>query len=185
MSGTGIPACALLPKPVTYYERNLPHWHPEGTAIFLTWRLHGTLPGFSPSRSDEAPGAVFAAWDRELDRGRKGPRWLERPGIAQNVVGALVFGERHLKLYVLTAYCVMPNHVHLVIEPHEEVARITKSIKGYTARRANQILGRSGETLWQDESYDHWVRDRDERQRIIRYVERNPVKAGLVASIGQ
>ena len=28
---------------LTYYERNLPHWQPEGAALFVTWRLHGSL----------------------------------------------------------------------------------------------------------------------------------------------
>jgi hypothetical protein len=53
------------------------------------------------------------------------------------------------------------------------------SIKRYTAREANKILGRKG-AFWQHESYDHVVRDGNELSRIIRYVKENPVKAGLV-----
>ena len=52
------------------------------------------------------------------------------------------------------------------------------SIKRYTARQCNQRLGLQG-PFWQQESYDHWVRDFDELDRIIRYIEENPVKAGL------
>jgi len=78
---------------------------------------------------------------------------------------------------------VMPNHVHVVLVPKSNLPRITKSIKGFTARKANEILGRTGEKVWQDESYDHCVRSNEELQRIIKYVERNPVRAGLVASI--
>jgi putative DNA methylase len=59
--------------------------------------------------------------------------------------------------------------------------KITKYLKGYSAYKANRILGRTGESFWQDESYDHWARDDDEYYRIIGYIENNPVKAGLVS----
>ena len=54
-----------------------------------------------------------------------------------------------------------------------------QSLKGFSAARCNCQLGSHG-TFWQQESYDHWVRDADELERIIRYIENNPVKAGLV-----
>ena len=56
-----------------------------------------------------------------------------------------------------------------------------KSLKGFTARQANRLLGRTGEPFWQQESYDHWVRSEIEWNRIAGYIEDNPVKAGLVA----
>lgn len=74
----------------------------------------------------------------------------------------------------------MPNHVHLLVHPIKPVSQITQAIKSTSARTANELLGRAGHPFWQIESYDHWVRNRDERHRIIRYIERNPVKAGLV-----
>ena len=57
-----------------------------------------------------------------------------------------------------------------------------QSVKGFTARQANLILGRTGERFWQAESYDRWVRNEAEFDRISRYIEENPVKAGLVSS---
>jgi putative transposase len=128
-------------------------------------------------------GIRFAELDREFDRAPSGPTWLKIPEIARCVQEALIFGEKQLKLYALLACCIMPNHVHKVILPRAPLARITKSIKGFTARQANEILARTGERFWQDESYDHWVRSDKELQRIIAYVERNPVRAGLAASI--
>jgi hypothetical protein len=53
---------------------------------------------------------------------------------------------------------------------------------GYTAREANRLLGRAGQPFWQAESYDHWVRDEREWDRIKAYIENNPVRAGLVAN---
>ena len=59
------------------------------------------------------------------------------------------------------------------------LAVIMKSLKGYTAHEANRILNRRG-TFWEAESYDHFVRNDAEYDRIVRYVLNNPVKAGLV-----
>ena len=74
----------------------------------------------------------------------------------------------------------MANHVHVLIHPHVDPSRLLKSLKGATAREANELLGRTGESFWQKESYDHWVRDQAEFERIRLYIENNPVKAGLV-----
>ena len=186
---------------MTYYERNLPHWHPEGAAIFLTWCLHGTPARFSrdpaaaTSRDPAAAtgrdpaaansGRVFVTADRELDCAASGPKWLQEPAIAQSVVDALRFGEHQLRLYSLIAFCVMPNHVYAVVQPRVPVPRITRAVKGFTARTANALLGRTGEPFWQDETYDHWIRNENELHRVVRYTERNPVAAGLVESSEQ
>jgi len=81
----------------------------------------------------------------------------------------------------------MSNHVHLVMTPRRDehgeywaMQNILHSLKGYTAGKANRLLGRTG-AFWQHESYDHYVRDDDEWRRIRWYVISNPVKAGLVS----
>jgi hypothetical protein len=51
----------------------------------------------------------------------------------------------------------------------------------HTAWECNQLLGVRG-AFWQHESYDHWIRDAEELERIILYIEANPVKAGLSAA---
>ena len=100
----------------------------------------------------------------------------------------------------------MSNHVHVVFTPlpiqssdvaqtvslhandndtqtkslcYNTLSSIMQSLKGYTAHKANRLLGRKG-AFWQQESYDHVVRDANEWQRIVTYVLNNPVKAGLV-----
>ena len=82
--------------------------------------------------------------------------------------------------YELAAYVVMSNYFHVLLLPRISPSRLMQSLKGATARQANLILGRSGDAFWQAESYDHWVRDAEEYRRITRYIEENPVKAGLV-----
>jgi putative transposase len=58
-------------------------------------------------------------------------------------------------------------------------------LKGVTAKRAKHWLCLNVKAFWQDESYDHWIRSERELQKIIRYVEWNPVKAGLADSVEQ
>jgi putative transposase len=170
---------------MTFYRRNLPHWHPEGKAIFLTWRLYGSLPrdflGSATGKSGcatQTSGRRFRALDAVLDRAAYGPRWLQQPEVAECVENAIMNGSS-LGHYTLYAYVIMPNHVHILIQPQVPLARITGSIKGVSARRANLALGRVRQLFWQDESFDHWVRNGTEFQRICSYIERNPVTAGL------
>ncbi len=165
-----------------YYRRKLPHWQPEGAALFPTWRLHGSLPFSVLSDRVAASGREFVRLDRRLDASRSGPLWLRDPRVATAVVSALHFAEQQLRLCQLRAWVLMPNHVHLVLFPQAELWRITKAIKGFSARQANLILGRTGQPFWEHESFDHWVRDRRELERIVGYVERNPVQAGLTES---
>ena len=80
------------------------------------------------------------------------------------------------------AYVVMPNHVDILLTPAVELREITKSIKGASARSADAVLNRAGQSFWQDESFGHWVREPAEFQRIRAYIECNPVSAGLVQS---
>jgi REP element-mobilizing transposase RayT len=105
--------------------------------------------------------------------------YLRQPAIADIVVRSIQTGVV-LGHYDLGAYAIMPNHVHLLILPKTPPDQLMKSLKGSTAREANRALGRTGETFWQKESYDHWVRDRQELERIRAYIQNNPVNAGLV-----
>jgi REP element-mobilizing transposase RayT len=116
--------------------------------------------------------------DRYLDTTSFGPMYLRQPAIAQVVVTSLLRGvdEGH---YELGAYAVMPNHVHALLLPKIPPSELMRALKGVTAREANRILGRTGQSFCQGESYDHWVRNQTEWDRIKRYIEENPVKAGL------
>jgi putative DNA methylase len=69
--------------------------------------------------------------------------------------------------------------VHLLITPRISPSRLLKSLKGVTSREANRLLNLTGAPFWQKESYDHWVRNSSEFQKIRDYIHNNPVKAGL------
>jgi REP element-mobilizing transposase RayT len=120
------------------------------------------------------------AADEELDAAATGPRWLGDSEIAGCVDKAIHRGAE-LEHYFLHAYVVMPNHVHILIAPLVPLRRITAGIKGISARDANRVLARTGRAFWQEESFDHWIRNRAQFERIRAYVEENPVKARLVA----
>lgn len=167
-----------------YYERNLPHWHPLAKDLFITWRLHGTLPLpiIEQIRKNELPaGKRFLLFDRELDRAAFGASFLADPALARIVVRALMEAQQR-GMCELHSWVVMPNHVHVLLAPRSELRKVTKWIKGVTAFRINKMLKRSGRRLWQEESFDHWIRSSAQFERVRSYIETNPVKAGLVAS---
>jgi putative transposase len=165
---------------VEFYTRRLPHWHPPGADFFVTWRLHGSLPKFPQPRLASA-GEAFLAQDKQLDHATSGPLWLKDPQIAERVRQVLLAGMTEWHFYELHAWVIMANHVHILLRPHVPLHKALMNIKSASARAANTVLRRTGKHFWQDESYDHWVRNDQERNSIIRYIHNNPVTAGLVA----
>lgn len=224
--------------PDIFYRRSLPHIQPPGKELFVTFRLEGSIPPGvlhalrqeaervqaelddippSPERTERLyreQKRLFGKWDEALDSGA-GPDYLRKPAVAEVVVENL--GRFDRKRYNLLAYCIMPNHVHVVMKPlpkmkrsdketkldqgdgqdliygenwerdesqgekqeYFTLAEIMHTMKGYTAGRANRLLGRTG-SFWQHESYDHYARDGAELERIVAYVVGNPVKAKMV-----
>ena len=149
--------------------------------MFVTWRLEDSLP---PNRHFDARSMTsiesFQAVDRLLDETRTGARYLATSAVADLVTESILHCAAAANQYELHAFVVMPNHVHLLITPNESLPRILKSLKGFTARRANDLMGRTGQTFWLAESFDHLVRDHWELDAIRSYIEENPVRAMLV-----
>lgn len=161
------------------YRRKLPHFHPDQSYLFITWRLFGTLPRTAGAVLHSNPGQAFAAEDRELAMAC-GPVWLKKVPIAYMVSDAILAGETQRHYYELEAWVVMPNHLHMLILPRAPVPVLMRWLKGSTARGANQILDRTERPFWQPESYDHCLRNASQIGRAAKYIEQNPVVAGLV-----
>jgi REP element-mobilizing transposase RayT len=177
----------------SFRRRRLPHWDVDNATYFVTSCLAGSLPArgrLASRRSCQAEqhafktaGERFVEWDAKLDH-QPAVRWLVDPALATIVQKALILG--HGTRYELIAYVVMPSHVHWVFLPAQQTqagerwsrSQILASFKRYTARECNRVLGRQG-AFWQAESYDRVVRNSEELERIVRYVELNPVRAGL------
>ncbi len=163
------------------YRRRLPHVFATDQPVFLTWRLHGSLPQHRYFRgANLSSGHQFVAMDRLLDEATNGCAYLRKPVLADMVADTIVYNAYALAQYELHAFVVMPNHVHVLATPAVPVAILAKSLKGATAKRANATLGLDGRPFWQEETYDHTVRSRREFERIKLYVENDPVRAGLV-----
>jgi len=86
--------------------------------------------------------------------------------------------------YKLGPFAIMADRVHVLLLPLVAPSRLLQSLKGFTAREANRLLGRTGEPFWRRESFGRWVRNADEFRRITAYIENNPAKAGLAARGG-
>lgn len=192
----------------TIRRRRLPHWDVPGGTYFVTSCLAGSIPAKGwidlaryrnelaryprPAGMSEAEAAsnqwkrTFVRMDRWLDE-EPGVRWFDDLDLAGVAVDTLYyFADRQ---YDLLGFVVMPSHFHWVFRPREEWSaslegtatareRICKSRNQHIAIECNRRLGRIG-AFWQHEGYDRWIRDADELERILLYIEGNPVKAGL------
>jgi REP element-mobilizing transposase RayT len=168
-------------------RRTLPHWETGRAIYFITFRLADSLPReallricsglYQTPNPTSQNRRLSPQLEKFLDSGA-GACYLGRPEIAALVAEAL--GTFAGLRYRLFAWCLMPNHLHAVIEPIGEwsLATIVHTWKSFTAKRANQLLHRTGE-FWQREYYDHVIRNGDDYTQIIRYVLENPSKAGL------
>jgi REP-associated tyrosine transposase len=123
---------------------------------------------------------VFKKYDLLLDKPVNKIQYLNQPQIREICEKAIHYYDN--KEYKLICYCIMPNHIHLVIDLIKNsrlLGDILGSIKKYSARESNKVLGKRGK-FWQLESFDRLIRDEIELYYIIRYVLTNPVNASLV-----
>ena len=191
-----------------FYRRNLPHIQPRGATFLVNYRLVDSLSREImerlPAESDQFEKALltikdpmerslllnkqqyqlFTKWDDTLDKSQVGPFWLKDDRIAEIVAQSIRYHGN--EWFDVEACCMMPNHVHLVLTPYElsetadySLAKIMHNIKRNSANHANKVLERTG-AFWQHESYDHFIRNEANLERIIKYVLYNPVKANLV-----
>jgi len=114
----------------------------------------------------------------EYEDAGHGNAWLRTPKIAGLIENAL----RHFdqERYRLMAWCIMPNHVHVLLETKEgwPVSNVLHAWKSYTSKEANKLLGRSG-SFWMNDYHDRVIRDEKHFRATVEYIEHNPVKAGL------
>jgi REP-associated tyrosine transposase len=157
----------------------LPHFDSPETIQFVTFRLADSLPQQVIDRR-RMQGDALQHLDHELDAGL-GACWLQRAEIASLVEDALLYFDN--QRYRLLAWCVMPNHVHVVVEllGTHSLSRVVGGWKSFTAKQANAALKRSG-SFWDSDYFDRYMRNEDHLFRTVEYVEQNPVKAGLCST---
>ncbi|SKA38160.1 Transposase IS200 like [Enhydrobacter aerosaccus] len=162
-----------------WHSRNyLPHFDSPEVTQFVTFRLADSLPRQVLDRLQRAerPETLRHAF---LDQGL-GACWLRSESVARLVEGALLqFDEIR---YHLHAWTIMPNHVHVLFSMKNDASlgTIVGSWKRFTARKANERIGRTG-IFWQTEYWDRFIRNKAHFHAAEHYIDDNPVKAGLVA----
>ena len=82
--------------------------------------------------------------------------------------------------YQLSAWVVMPNHIHMLATRLENytLADIMQSLKSITSHKANRTLKRHGQ-FWMPDYFDRYIRNAEHFANTTRYIEDNPVKARL------
>lgn len=168
-----------------WHERGyLPHYDRSGLVQLVTFRLEDSMP---KSRLDEWKHLFTLEDDRGkrskleeyLDKGI-GNCWLRNPQVAELVQQAMLY--HHGKRYELLSWCIMPNHVHVLVQVWElPLAKILQNWKSISALQANRTLGRNG-NFWQREYWDTFMRNKEQEQSAVRYIENNPIKTKLCES---
>jgi putative transposase len=185
-------------------RRNLPHWDTPGATYFVTFRLADALPAGELKKLEIACAAWLRAYgishrrqvrllpdgaqhefrrlftapeERWLDAGQ-GACVLRDPQCREAVIEMMLLFDA--TRYALDEFVIMPNHVHALMLPlgGNELLDILATWKKFSARQINGLRKRSG-TLWQAESFDHIVRDRERLEKFRDYIRQNPVKARL------
>lgn len=191
------------------FQRRLPHIYLPEQPIFITWRLKFDLPKPVLNELERIKQEYTAETEKLSDEFRKMQNyinhkrifgWLDSqydkidPGdvsLNSKEIGSIlkdtILAQQELDYHVY-AFCIMPNHVHVLMTPYcasefvnKSLSDILKKWKGSSARAINLHLNRSG-SLWSPESYDHLVRNVDELSRVMDYIIQNPVSARLVHS---
>lgn len=177
----------------TYSRGYLPHRDYPGAIQAITFRLADSVPakvisswkselsdlldGADKDAADQAVSELHRRIARFEDAGH-GACLLRNPEIAEILQLKLTAG--HPERYQLLAWCIMPNHVHVMIREVEThpLGKVVQGWKGGSAIEINRQLGRSGR-LWNLDFHDRFIRDESHYHRCLNYIHRNPVKAGL------
>ena len=167
------------PKVALQSRGDLPHIYKEGCTYFVTFCLADAVPDRLRWREKiektDDPRNIAEHFDLNPAAGHC---YLRRSELASIVETAMLHfqGER----YALSAWCVMPNHVHAVVTPFSgfTLSTILHSWKSYSAHEINKGLQKKG-TVWIPESFDHLVRNERAFAQFVEYTENNPVVARL------
>ena len=175
-----------------WYSRGyLPHCDAADLIQFVTYRLADSLPQTKLAELHEELRGLPEN-ERKIARRQRIEQWLDagmgccalaHPDVAQYVQHS--FLHYHGERYHLHAWCIMPSHVHVLVEPLIELAVIVQGWKSYTARwvlkKKKQLAVKvpGANRLWMREYWDRYIRDARHYQRAVEYIHDNPVKAGL------
>jgi len=174
----------------------LPHWDFADSVQGITFRLADSVPADVVSKWRDELCELLNSSDSEISAAARtdlhrriakfedaghGECLLKDPEYAMIVQDALIKG--HGADYKLIEWCVMPNHVHVLIRliGRTTLGSIVKRWKATTALQINRLMESSGQ-LWMRDYHDRFIRDQEHFHDAKAYIRNNPVKAGLCKS---
>lgn len=163
----------LLPKKCTH----LPHIDLKGYYQFVTFRTFESVDDFVKKLglSDKNNKEKQQKIDEYLDISIKGAYFKD--DILKYLFEFLITNDK--KLYELVAFCIMNNHVHILFKPLESLSKVMQMIKGASAKKINELLGKNGK-FWADDYYDKAIRDENHFSVVYGYIKNNPLKIGEI-----
>jgi putative transposase len=93
----------------------------------------------------------------------------------------LLRSESAANSFGMHAYCLMPDHLHFLVEGVEPASDLRHLVKSFKIKSSRQYSGQSGGILWQKRFYDHILRGSDSMEAVAWYIWLNPVRKGLVS----
>ena len=154
---------------------NLPHIDIEGYYQFITFRTFDSIDNYLKKlyNTEKINKQKQQAIDNYLDSSNNGAY------LNGKVLEYLYdfFQTQDKKLYDLVAFCIMPNHVHLLFKPIDKLNVVMQKLKGATANHINKILNKSGK-FWAGDYYDKAIRDEKHFFVVYEYIKNNPIKLG-------
>ncbi|MDD5158626.1 MAG: transposase [Sulfuricurvum sp.] len=159
-----------LPRKFTH----LPHIDLKGYYQFVTFRTFESVDefvrkwDFSPAMSNKEKQQKI---DEYLDISIKGA--YLKDDVLKYLFDFLISNDK--RLYELVAFCIMNNHVHILFKPLENLSKVMQKIKGTSAKKINEILGKNGR-FWADDYYDKAIRDEKHFSVVYEYIKNNPLK---------
>ena len=168
-----------------WHARNLPHFDGVGVTQFVTFRLWDSIPQevirqIEDELKDEKGNVDRIRSQRKeayLDRGA-GSCLLRETECAEIVRDSILFLNG--KWYELMAWIIMPNHVHLLVrfEEGQSLSKALHSLKSYTGHELKKLHPEMSH-IWQDESFDRYMRNEEHYRKTYQYIHQNPVKAKI------
>jgi REP element-mobilizing transposase RayT len=155
--------------------RHLPHMDIKDHYQFITFRTQDSVDSYLRKLAGQnLPNSKQQlAIDKYLDQSQNGAYLTD---------DVLLFLSAYLRLkdavlYELIAFCIMPNHVHLLIRPLDKLARIMRLLKGGSAKIINEMMRRKGR-FWATEYYDKLIKDEKHFAVVHQYIKNNPAASG-------
>jgi putative transposase len=132
------------------------------------------LAGYDYSNTDDVYFVTICTWNKTA--------YFKNPTIVQYIEKEIDYRCRVAQEVTVFAYCIMPDHLHLLLKLNEgygkSLANWIAAFKRYNARILSLMHGIK--PLWQKNYYEHIVRKDESLKTIAEYIAGNPARKMIV-----